>query len=66
MLLPIEVDPIPEERGCKRDLVWSGGSAVSKMVFTLLEKVITLHVGSTTIDVQGLGLKLILRSRSIF
>ncbi len=59
MLLPAEVDSVPEERGRKRNSVWPGGSAGGKMVLTLLEEVITFHVGSTAVDVRGFGLELV-------
>ena len=60
----MEVDLVPQERGYERDVVWSGDSTGGKMVFTLLAEVITLHVESITIDVQGLSFELIPKSRS--
>ncbi len=62
MLLLAEVDLVPEERGCKRNLVWPNGSAGSKMVLTLLAEVVAFHVGPIAVDVQGLGLKFVPRS----
>ncbi len=62
MLLPTEVDSVPEEGGRKRNSVWPGGPVGDKMVFTLLAEVIALHVGPTTVNVRGLGLELISRS----
>ncbi len=62
MLLPAEVDSVPEEGSRKRNLVWPGSPAGGKMVLTLLTKVIALHVGPTAVDVRGLGLELVSRS----
>ncbi len=59
MLLPAEVDLVPEERGRKRNSVWPGGSAGGKMVLTLLAEVITFHVGPTAIDVRGHGFEFV-------
>ncbi len=62
MLLPAEVNSVPEEGGRKRNLVWPGGPAGGKMVLTLLTEVIAFHVGPTAVDVRGLGLELVSRS----
>ncbi len=62
MLLPAEVDSVPEKGGRKRNLVGPGSSAGDKMVLTLLAEVITFHVGPIAVDVRDLGLKLISRS----
>ena len=62
MLLPIEFDPIPQEKGCKRNLVWPGDSIGSKMVFILLTKVVVFYVGLTAVDIWGLDLELVPRS----
>ncbi len=59
MLLPAEVDSVPEEEGCKRDSVWPGGPAGGKMVLTLLTEVIAFHVGPTAVDVRGLVVELV-------
>ena len=64
MLLPTEVDLVSQEKSYKRDSIWFGGFIGGKMVFTLLAEVITLHMGSIIVDVWGLGLELISRSRS--
>ncbi len=62
MLLPAEVDSIPEKRGRKRNSVASGSFIGGKIVLILLAEVITFHVGPTAVDVQGLGPELISRS----
>ena len=62
MLLPTEVDLISQEKSCKRNLVWPGGFTGSKMVFILLVKVVALYMGSSAVDIQGLGLELVSRS----
>ena len=62
MLLLIEVDAILQKRGCKGDLVWSGGSAGGKMGFALLTKVIKFHVRPTAIDFQGHNLEFVPKS----
>ncbi len=62
MLLPAEVDLIPEKEGRKQNSVGPGGSAGSKMVLTLLAEVVTFHVGPTAVDVWGFGIELVSRS----
>ncbi len=62
MLLPAEVDLVPEEEGRKRNSAWLGGPAGGKMVLTLLAEVVAFHVGPTAVDVWGLGLELVSRS----
>ena len=64
MLLPVKVDLILKKKGCKQNSVWSGGSCGGKIVFTLLTKVIALHIGPIIVDVQGFGLEFVSR-RSI-
>ena len=61
ILLPTEVDSILQKKGCKRNLVWPGNFLSSKIVFTLLAKVVVFHVGPTIVEVQGLGLELVSR-----
>ena len=58
ILLPTEVDTVSQKRGCKRNLVRSGGSADSKMVFALLTEVITFYVKSTAVTFRVLALNL--------
>lgn len=41
-------------------MVWLGGSNGGKIVLTLLIKVITFYIRSTTINMKRLGLELIL------
>ena len=57
----MEVDLIPK-KGCKRNLVWTGGPIGGKVIFALLTEVIILYVGPTVIDVRGFGLELVSRS----
>ena len=38
ILLPAEIDVVPQKKGCKRNLVWFDSSAGGKVVFTLLAK----------------------------
>ncbi len=59
MLLPAEVDSVPEKRGCKQNSVGPGSSVGSKMVLTLLAEVILFYVGPTAVDVRGLGLEIV-------
>ncbi len=51
MLLPAEVDSIPQKRGCKWNLVWPDGSAGGKMVLTLLTEIVSLHVEPIAVDI---------------
>ncbi len=62
MLLPVEVDLIPEERGCKQNAIWLNGSAGSKIIPTLLIKVVVFHVEPTALDVQALSFKFVSKS----
>ena len=62
ILLSTKVDVVSQKKGCKRNLVWSGGSAGGKMVFALLTEVITFHVRPIAVDVQGFGLKFVFKS----
>ena len=52
VLLSMEVDAVPKEKCCKRDTVGVLGSGGGKVIFTLLAKVIVLHMGLITIDVR--------------
>ena len=52
VLLPTEVDVVTQEGCCKGNTVGTFGSGGSKVILTLLAKVIALHVGLTTIDVR--------------
>ncbi len=62
MILPAEVDLIPQEKGCEQNFVWPGGSAGGKMVLTLLTEIVILYVGPTAVNVRGHGLELVSRS----
>ena len=66
MLLSTEDDLIPQKKGCKRNLVWPGSSADSKIVFLLLTKVVAHHMRPTAVDVWDFGLEFVFRSRSTF
>lgn len=62
VLLLTRVDPVPKERGSKKNLVSALGSGSGKVVFTLLIEVIIFHVRFITIHIQKLGLQgLVLR-----
>ena len=44
VLLPSEIDPILEEQGCKGDTLGARGTGYVEIIFTLLAKIITLHM----------------------
>ena len=44
VLLPVEIDPISEEQGCKGDALEVRGTGRVKIIFTLSAEVITLHM----------------------
>ena len=44
ILLPVEADPVPEERCGKRNLVRIRDSSASKKVLILLRQVVAAHV----------------------
>ena len=52
ILLQTEVDAVMQERCCKENMVGALSSGGSKMILTLLAKVIVFHVGLITIDVR--------------
>ena len=58
ILLSAEIDSILKKRYCKQNLLWLGDSCNGKVVFTLLAKIIALHVGPTAIEIQVLALSL--------
>ena len=62
MLLPTEFDLVPQKRSCQQNLIWPDGSASSKIIFTLLAKIVALHVRPTTVDIRGLGLEFVYKS----
>lgn len=55
MLVPAEVDSIAEEADCKNGAVGASSSSNSKMIFTLLTKVITLYIKLTIVEVWEPG-----------
>ncbi len=58
MLLLVEVDLISKKENCKQNLVWSGGSNGSKVVLTLLVKIVTFYIGPIAVNVWDLALNL--------
>ena len=52
VLLPTEIDAVPKERCCKRNIVGTYDPNGGKVILTLLTEVIAFHVGLTTIDVR--------------
>ena len=52
ILLPTEVDAVPQEGCCKENAVGAFGSSGGKVILTLLSEVIAFHVRFTTIDVK--------------
>ena len=62
ILLPTKVDIVSQKKGCKQNLVYSGGFAGGKIVFALLTEVITFHVRPTVVNVQSLGFEFVSRS----
>ena len=61
VLLPVETDPVPKERCSKKNLDKPGSSSSSKIVLTLLTKVVAVHVGLFAVYVQGTSFQLLLR-----
>ena len=60
VLLSTEVDAVMQKRCCKVNMVEVFGPSNSKMILTLLTKVIIFYVRLTTIDVRGFGLQWLL------
>lgn len=52
VLLSIEIDYILEKQSCKKDALMFHSSGYVKMVFTLLIKVVALHIFTTIIIVR--------------
>ena len=52
VLLPSEQSGILEESSHKRNSVWVRGTGDSKVIFALLEKIVTLQVSFTLINVE--------------
>ncbi len=61
MLLPTKIDLISKNESCKWNLVKPSSSIGGKVVLILLTKVITLYIGTTTINIRRLSLELISR-----
>ena len=57
VLLPAEVDPISEKQGCKRDAFVAYGSGRVKIIFTLSNEVIALHMQAFIVKVRVPGLE---------
>ena len=57
VLLPAKVNPVLKKQGCKRDAFVACGSGRVKMIFTLLIKVIALHMLAFIVKVGVLGLE---------
>ena len=51
MLLPAEQGGILQEGSCKRNLVWTRGTGGGKVIFALLEEIVTLQASFTPINV---------------
>lgn len=59
MLLPIEVDLVSKKRDHNWNLIRLNGFNNSKMVFTLVTKVIVFYLGLTIIAMRKSGLKVL-------
>ena len=59
VLLPAEADPVPEEGRGKKNLDMPLSSGGSKVVLTLLTKVVAVHVRLLAVYVWGTGLQLL-------
>ena len=51
VLLPVEQSGILQEGSLKRNLVWARGTDGGKVIFALLEEIVTLQVSFTPINV---------------
>ena len=56
-----KIDLIPKKKGCKQNLIRSDGSNDSKIVFTLLTKVVTFYKILKIIDVKKPSFEFIFR-----
>ena len=59
ILLPAEADPVPEKRRGKENSSRPRGSGGSKIVLTLLTKVVAIHVGLSAVYVRGADLQIL-------
>ena len=57
VLLPAEVNPILEKRGCEKDAFVARGFGHVEMIFILSTKIIALHMQAPIVKVEVLGLK---------
>lgn len=57
MLLPIEVNLIPEKSCCKRDALVACIIVYVKIIFALLTKIIALHIQASIIQFGVSGLR---------
>ena len=62
MLLLTKVDLIPQEKGCKQNLVWPSSSAGGKIILTLFAKIVAFYMELTMVDVRDFGLEFVCRS----
>ena len=65
MLLLAKVNSILIKKDYKRSSVRPGGFCNGKVVFTLLAKVIILHVEPTIVDIQSFGLEFVSRRSTL-
>ena len=49
VLLPAEVDSVPEERGCEGNTLGPRGTGRVEMILTLSTEVVALYVGTTIV-----------------
>ena len=52
ILLPMEVDAVTQEKSYKKNIIEALSSGSSKMILTLLTKVIIFYVGLITIYIK--------------
>ena len=57
VLLPVEVNPVLEERGCKGNTLGLHGTGRVKMILTLLAEVIILYMRVSIVQVGFIGLE---------
>ena len=57
VLLPMEVDPIPEQKSRKENALMICGTGHVEMILALSTKIVALHVQASIIQVRVMGLK---------
>lgn len=57
VLLPVEVDLIPEEQGREKYALRAHGTNCVKIIFGLLTKAVVFHMGATILQVGVFGLE---------